>query len=117
MKKKIQFVLKLIGSNIRNNINRKKDQTNMKWDLFATLVINLFESMPSEHTALAHCLSPPPPFTPTIIYLGVTLTYAPESKLHSSKEGGYAKISAGANGDPRSRVCARLTLRSAPHRH
>jgi hypothetical protein len=27
------------------------------------------------------------------------------------------KISASADGGPRSRVCARLTLRSAPHRH
>ena len=27
------------------------------------------------------------------------------------------QISAGADGGPRSRVCARLTLRSAPHRH
>ena len=29
----------------------------------------------------------------------------------------YTKISASADGGPRSRVCARLTLRSAPHRH
>ena len=29
----------------------------------------------------------------------------------------HMRISASANGGPRSRVCARYTLRSAPHRH
>ena len=37
--------------------------------------------------------------------------------LHILSVTNLYQISAGADGGPRSRVCARLTLRSAPHRH
>ena len=38
-------------------------------------------------------------------------------KIRKALPGYYAIISAHADGGPRSRVCARETLRSAPHRH
>ena len=39
------------------------------------------------------------------------------TKIRSVKVNNTSKISASADGGPRSQVCARETLRSAPHRH
>ena len=40
-----------------------------------------------------------------------------EAKKLDKRQSEYCKISANADGGPRSRVCARKTLRSATHRH
>ena len=40
-----------------------------------------------------------------------------KKKKKKKKKRRREKISASADGGPRSRVCARETLRSAPHRH
>ena len=49
---------------------------------------------------------------PTICHYWGLATAATRSRKEEEKE-----ISASADGGPRSRVCARETLRSAPHRH
>jgi hypothetical protein len=50
-------------------------------------------------------------------YFKVVVTYVYASSQGQRMHSAGTKISAGADGDPLSRVCARKTLRLATHRH